>query len=184
MQSFRYSRPVEAGHPLQGEVRLAMRPARATIRLALADGAGPVCEASSTIVLAERLPARPAAAAKDATPALATLETPGLDVPLFSAYQEVSGDNNPIHHDAGAAASLGLAAPIAPGMLVLGMMSAFAADVLECPAPAAVDAMFLAPVLAGTVLTFRLHPPATAGRYKLTAEAPDGVTCVQATITI
>jgi acyl dehydratase len=183
VQSFRYSRPVEPGRPLKGEVKLAMRPARATIRLALADGAGPVCEASSTIVLAERLPARPSAAAKDTTPGLATLETPAIDVPLFRAYQDASGDNNPIHHDAGAAACLGLAAPIAPGMLVLGMMSAFAADVLECPSPSAIDAMFLAPVLAGTALSFRLHPPASTGRYKLTAEAPDGVTCVQATLT-
>ena len=184
VQTLRYSRPVQPGKSLQGEVRLTMRPARATIRLALADEGGPVCEATSTIVLAGRLPPRPAATAAGAAPLLAAVQTAVLDVPLFRTYQDVSGDNNPIHHDASAAASLGLAAPTAPGMLVLGMMGSFAADVLECPVPAAIDAMFLAPVLADTVLTFALHPPASNGRYKLTAETPDGVTCVQATLAV
>ncbi len=187
VQSFRYSKPLQHGVALTGEVKLTLRPARATIRLALADASGPVCEANSTIVLADRLPPpRPMAAVDpaDAAPAMARLETSCLDVELFRAYQDASGDSNPIHHDPAAAASLGLAAPIAPGMLVLGMMSAFAADALQCPAPAALDAMFLSPVLAGTTLTFTLHPPAAPGRYKLTAETPDGVTCVQATLTV
>lgn len=186
VQSFRYSKPLQRGVPLEGEVKLTLRPARATIRLALADASGPVCEANSTIVLADRLPPRPAPAVApaDAAPAIAEQRTPALDVALFQAYQAASGDNNPIHHDPAAAASLGLAAPIAPGMLVLGMMSSFAAATLDCSAPAALDAMFLAPVLAGTALTFRLHPPAAPGRYKLTAEAPDSVVCVQATLTV
>lgn len=186
VQSFRYKRPMQHGAPVTGEVKLSLRPARATIRLALADASGPFCEANSTIVLADRLPPRPTTAVDptDATAALAKLETPALDEALFRAYQDASGDSNPIHHDPAAAASLGLAAPIAPGMLVLGMMSAFAADRLDSPAPAALDAMFLSPVLAGTTLTFTLHPPAAPGRYKLTAASPDGVTCVQATLTV
>jgi acyl dehydratase len=75
-----------------------------------------------------------------------------LDAAAVEAYAGASGDSNPIHLAADAAAAAGLAGPIVQGMLVMGHMVRLAegwrADAEVCSA----KVLFLRPVSVGESL--------------------------------
>lgn len=175
VQSFRYRRPLPKGEPLTCQASLTgSATARCSLKLHIADAEGePVCDATSSLLLVETLP--PPAVVNDAvepsnsaTP-MASLETPLLTVEMFRTYQHASGDNNPVHHDCAAARSLGLERPIAPGMMILGMLTSLLFRTLEQPMVSRLDAMFIAPVPAGTTLRLAVHAASPTGRYSLVA---------------
>ncbi len=175
VQSFRYRRPLLRNETLACQTSLTGSPTgRCSLKLHVADAAGEsVCDATSNLLLARTLP--PAAVVSDAGKSpdgaspLASLETSLLTVELFSTYQQASGDTNPVHHDHAVAQSLGLERPIAPGMMILGMLTSLLARTLEQPDLARLDAMFIAPVLSDTILSLSIDTTPTPGRYSLVA---------------
>ncbi len=66
-----------------------------------------------------------------------------------AAYAAVSGDDNPVHTDAEAARALGLAAPIAHGMYLMGLMQRALDPVTY---PCRFEAQFVSPATLGTAL--------------------------------
>ncbi len=188
VQSFRYHRPLMSSETLACQTSLTgSANARCNLKLHVTDAAGePVCDANSSLLLARTLP--PAAIVVDTVKAagsgspLASLETSLLTVEMFRTYQEASGDNNPVHHDPVAARSLGLERPIAPGMMILGMLTSLLFRTLGQPVISRLDAMFIAPVPAGTRLVLSIHAAAAPGRYSLVATDPAKRIFVKATV--
>ncbi|MBX3503205.1 MAG: MaoC family dehydratase [Alphaproteobacteria bacterium] len=76
-----------------------------------------------------------------------------LDAAAIARYARASGDDNPVHLDAAAARAIGLADPVAHGMLVMGRLSRLA---LEWRADAVLESLecrFTRPVPAGSLLS-------------------------------
>jgi acyl dehydratase/acyl-CoA thioesterase FadM len=189
-QSFRYRRPLPMQTKLACEASLAgLDTGRCKLNLRVGATSGElICEASSSLVLVRDLSpiSNPASATR--LPAgmatKASASTPVLTVDLFKAYMDASGDVNPIHHEEAAAMSLGFEEPIAPGMLIAGMMTSFLSQMLKQPGVSRLDAVFVAPVLAGCKLTFTLSEAVASGRYQLFATDEDGRLCVRMTAVI
>jgi acyl dehydratase len=175
VQSFRYRRPLRISETLTCQTSLTgSTNERCSLKLHMTDTSGePVCDANSTLLLARTLPPTavvrdPASAPGSANPP-ASLESSLLTAEMFRTYQQASGDTNPVHHDHAAAQSLGLERPIAPGMMILGMLTSLLARTLEQPDIARLDAMFIAPVPAETILSLSINTTPTPGRYSLVA---------------
>ncbi len=189
-QSFRYRRPLAVQMKLACEASLVgLDTGRCKLNLHVGDSSGDViCEASSSLVLVRDLSpiSNPASGSRLPTgmATKASASTPVLTVDLFKTYMDASGDINPIHHDETAAMSLGFEKPIAPGMLIAGMMTSFFTQVLKQPGVSRLDAVFVAPVLAGCKLTFTLSEADASGRYQLFATDEDGRLCVRMTAVI
>lgn len=66
---------------------------------------------------------------------LPDLINPPITSAMLVEYAAASGDFNPLHTDPAAARKVGLDAPIAHGMLIMGFLGRFAGDFLGGPGP-------------------------------------------------
>lgn len=77
----------------------------------------------------------------------------------LAAFIDAVGDHNPVHSDAGYAATTPFKTPIAPGMFTAGLISAVIGTIL--PGPGAIylsqSLKFVKPVRAGDVITARVE---------------------------
>ncbi len=92
------------------------------------------------------------------------METPSVETPLvftqwqYDEYARLSGDDNPIHVDAGFAARTRFGRTVAHGMFIFGVMSAQVARLLGGPvALTRQSLMFEGPTFAGEPLTFAVR---------------------------
>jgi 3-hydroxybutyryl-CoA dehydratase len=96
-------------------------------------------------------------------------------------YADVADDHNPLHLDAEFARERGFAAPIAHGLLTLGLVSAAIGDWLGpvWNESGQLDARFSAPVVVGSELALTVDEEAVAdGRRAFRVEARVGDTVV------
>ena len=77
---------------------------------------------------------------------------PGIGAAAMAAYLAVSGDDNPLHRDAGLARGAGLSGVPVPGMMVLGLFGTLIADWRPACAIRRLGASFAVPVLVETEL--------------------------------
>ena len=77
------------------------------------------------------------------------LTTPPFTQGEIAAYADVSGDDNPLHLDAGVAAAAGFAAPLAHGMLVMAAFEPALAAWRDDLRIVRLSAKFVQPILAG-----------------------------------
>jgi acyl dehydratase len=76
----------------------------------------------------------------------------------YDEYARLSGDDNPIHVDAGFAARTRFGRTVAHGMFIFGVMSAHVAQLLEGPVVVRRQSlMFEGPTFAGEPLTLHMH---------------------------
>lgn len=78
---------------------------------------------------------------------------PSVDMAMVGSYAAASGDDNPIHVDAAAARSIGLAAPIVQGMLLMGLADTALGDWLPNATCAKLSTRFALPVPVGAAVT-------------------------------
>src|SRR3989442_1395716 len=87
--------------------------------------------------------------------------TCSINADLVASFVTISGDHNPLHHDAEFAASTSFGEPIAPGILTAAFSSAVIGT--ELPGPGAVylsqSLKFLRPVMVNDTITTRVEAP-------------------------
>jgi len=85
--------------------------------------------------------------------------TCSINADLVASFVTISGDHNPLHHDAEFAASTSFGVPIAPGILTAAFISAVIGT--ELPGPGAVylsqSLKFLRPVMVNDTITTRVE---------------------------
>ena len=102
-----------------------------------------------------------------------------MTVELITGFLTLSGDRNPIHHDATFAASTTFGEPIAPGMLSAALLAAVIGS--ELPGPGCVylsqSLKFLRPVTLGDTITAHVEVVETVrdrNRVRLRTECANG----------
>ncbi len=80
-------------------------------------------------------------------------EVPSVDMAMVHRYAAASGDDNPIHVDAAAARSIGLADPIVQGMLLMGLADTALGGWLPEGICAKLSTRFALPVPVGAAVT-------------------------------
>lgn len=83
---------------------------------------------------------------------LPTTALPRADAAAIRAYQDASGDDNPLHHDLATAQRAGFADVLVPGLMIQGQMAASLADWAGTARIERFTARFVLPVPAGHAL--------------------------------
>lgn len=103
-------------------------------------------------------------------------ERGGLDIKLFRAYGEASGDGNPMHTDEEYARDLGYPGVFAQGMLIMAFAAKYLTDLAGVGALQRIQARFRRPTWPGETLRFTatVTGKSEAGRQKLVSVAVKG----------
>ncbi|MDJ0827222.1 MAG: MaoC family dehydratase [Rhodobacter sp.] len=113
------------------------------------------------VARAELAAARPAPFPARLTEALAWSAPLRITQAQTDRYLSLSGDPNPIHRDTALAASLGLPAPIVPGLLLVSLIQP-AVEAQSTARVASLKARFMAPLPVSAPLRLALQPRGTA----------------------
>lgn len=144
---------------------------RLTVTVDVSDAAGTtLATLKSGLMLLPALPTggKPAGDREGPNPVVVRFDDAAL-----RAYAEASLDDNPIHTDPAAARALGLDRCVVQGMLTLGRVTSATASRYAGISIAAVDALFLSPVLSGDSVRISIDEP-TGGKSRYAVARSDG----------
>ena len=103
------------------------------------------------------------------------IATASFEADAIAAYASASGDDNPLHLDAGVARQAGFAAPLAHGMLVMAAFEPALRDWRPDLRIARIAAKFVQPILAGEVARISgrvIRPEGEGVLMRLLAQGP------------